>query len=202
MDSYAAFIISQILVVIGYGFNCLSFYTKSRGKLLFISSGMSVFIGLSLVCLNAWSGVVCQALAIVRNVVFYFTQKNDSATYKAMDFVWLAVFILAAIGGGILTYNQWFSVLPIISASIYTFAIWQKHAHHFKYYVFYSSVTMIIYYVFIWSPVAVVLECIAFVAIVISIIKQLCEIRKTKTEAVATTTKNDIVKNEEQDDKN
>lgn len=184
MDNNTAFILSQVLVVIGYVFNCLSFYTKSKGKLLFIGSTMNVFLAFSLVLLNAWAGVVCQAVAVVRNVVFYFTQKENSNKYSVMDYVWLVIFSVALIAGGLLTYDQWFSVLPIISGLFYTYGVWQKQPLNFKYYVFFSSVTMIVYYVFIWSPFAVVLECVAFIAIVVSIVKQLCGFRKSKAENI------------------
>lgn len=202
MDSNTAFIISQVLVVIGYVFNCLSFYTKSRGRLIFIGSTMNVFIGLSLVFLNAWAGVVCQIIAIVRNIVFYFTQKQGTGKYKVLDYIWLVVFSAALIAGGLLTYDQWYSTMPIISGLFYTYGVWQKQPLYFKYYVFFSSVTMIIYYVFIWSPFAVVLESVAFVAIVVSIIKQLYEMNKNKKERTTEVTQKDFLEKDVQNEAN
>ena len=76
---------------------------------------------------GAVTGGCIDSISFVRTVVFSQNDKKWASTP-----VWLGIFILAMIGIGILTWQDGWSLLPIIGSVLSTVALWMKKSKHIR----------------------------------------------------------------------
>ena len=81
---------------------------------------------------------------------------------------------------GVISFKDWFSLLPIISAVIYTYGVWQDDLKNFRIIAFAVPVTWIAYNIHVGSYVGAVLSIIEAAATLVAIIK--LDIKKEKYE--------------------
>lgn len=120
-------IMAQIVGLIGIVCSLLSFQQKERKQVLRFQMTASALFCIQLFMVGAVTGGCIDSISFVRTVVF---SQNDKKWASAP--VWLGVFILAMIGIGILTWQDGWSVLPIIGSVLSTVALWMKKSKHIR----------------------------------------------------------------------
>lgn len=121
-------IIAQIIGVIALIFTMISVHQVNKRKILEFQI-LSNFAYLSqYVCLCAWAGVAMTSLGVLRSFVFYYyDEKNKKKSLKLLFSISLLIIIC-----GILTYDGVVSLLPIVIALGYTYALWQSNMKVFR----------------------------------------------------------------------
>ena len=70
------FIISQIFVIISYSFLAITYALKERKKILICSFAAVAANAIAFMFLSAWSGFLMSFVAMTRNVIFLFKDKQ------------------------------------------------------------------------------------------------------------------------------
>ena len=164
------FIISQIFVIISYSFLAITYALKERKKILICSFLAVAANAIAFMFLSAWSGFLMSFVAMTRNVIFLFKDKNKKDKIDYVDWIILAVLYAISIVSAIFTYEGLYSLLSVAGTMIYTFAIWQKNPKLYKLLSIPSSVLWVIYNIFVFSIFGAVLESILVVCEVIGTI--------------------------------
>ena len=114
-------IIAQALGFISFIISLIAFHKRKKEKILRSMILSNIFDLIHYLLLEAYSGCITKLLAIFRNVFVIFKDK-----YKALSSnMFLYIFILLYIISGIWTFENIWSIFPIISALIYAIAIWK-----------------------------------------------------------------------------
>ncbi|MBT3245029.1 MAG: YgjV family protein [Bacteroidetes bacterium] len=115
--------IIQGIGFIGLGFLVLAFQQNNRKKILFlILAGQIIFLG-HFILLGAWTAVAMNIVGAVRTLIFSYKEQNKWANKPYWPFFFIACFIVF----GALTWQGWYSILPIIAMSIETIGLWMKN---------------------------------------------------------------------------
>ncbi len=117
------FVLAQIIGFIVLGITVISIQFKTKEKILMCQIIANVLVALQYFFLNAITGGVVAVINVIRCIIFYYYKKND----KKPSIIFLTIFILVAIGSGILTWQNVFSIIPIIATIIFTYGLWQDN---------------------------------------------------------------------------
>ena len=149
------YILSQVFALAATILSLYAFQRRKKIQILnytVISATCSV---LHYLFLGAWAGASTKAVGVVRNIVAaYETHKRK--TFKFVPFVFVLFYVIA----GVFTYQSPISLLPVISASIYTIGIYFCDARRLRYIAVLTSGLWLIYGVCVFSIVGVISETI------------------------------------------
>ncbi len=99
----------------------------------------------------------------VGTVWFYLDDKYEVKNRK----ISIIVEMIALVVGGIFTFGEWYSIITIVSAMIFVFAIWQKDVKTYRWLAVIANAMWVAYNVCIMSLLGTIAESILlFIAIV------------------------------------
>ena len=160
-------IMAQILGVLSLVLMFFSYQKKSKRDFLYLQIFMNVFFGLQYLVLNAFSALASNIVSIIKSTIFYKFEKQN----KDIHIGFLIVFEMVIISLGILTYNGWYSIIPICIAALYTYGTWQKKLSN-TYKIGIVAATFWIYYNFVVGAYASVIgSVIELIASIIGVIR-------------------------------
>lgn len=168
MEFTKEYILSQILTIIMYIFATLTYCVKNRKNVLLLNGAGLICIGIAYTLLNAWSGLVMNCVALLRNLIFLIDEKKNGIREKnnMLDVIILIALFTISIVSAIFTYNGFFSLFSVFATMIYTFSVWQKNTKIYKLLGTPVSICWIIYNVYVFSITGMVLEtCVLISAI-------------------------------------
>lgn len=116
-----SFAFSQIAGLCSVLFSAASNFQKHKNKVLILLIFCNISCFIEYILLGGLSGAYASILGIVRAYIFYLYSKNE----RDKNIFTLAVILFATVIVGILSYENTISILPIISAIIYTYGAWQ-----------------------------------------------------------------------------
>lgn len=117
------YIIAQILVFIAIVLLVYSSVRQLGRKVVVLFNALiNFFWGIHYLLLEAYSGVACAAICVVMIIVFYFKGKTKFLSSVALPVVFSIIFITF----GLYTYQDIFSILPIVGNVIMTFAFFSN----------------------------------------------------------------------------
>ena len=117
------FIIAQICGGIALILTVISVQFKTKEKIIMCSILANIVVAIQFFLLNALTGAVISILNTIRCIVFYMYKKKD---LKPSLIVLLIFEIIAVISGAFSWQNIW-SIIPIIVTVIYTYGLWQDN---------------------------------------------------------------------------
>lgn len=147
------FLFSQICSGVGLIFFALTFLSRDRNKILFLSILMAVFYSLEYLLLGSVTGCVVKIIGIVRGVWYFLELKryNKNSLVSMLTIEILTVFL------SIITWKSVeFSLLPMLANIIYAYALWQKNNKVFKVLTVLTSCLWLIFSFYIGSIVGAV----------------------------------------------
>ena len=118
-----AFIIAQICGGIALILTVISVQFKSKEKIVMCFILANIAVTIQYFLLNALTGAVISILNTIRCVVFYIYKKKDLKPSLLV----LLIFEIVAIISGILSWQNEWSIIPIIVTVIYTYGLWQDN---------------------------------------------------------------------------
>lgn len=160
-------IVIQALGGIALIFWALSIQNKSKKKILRLQNIANAFYGIEYVFLGAYSAVGMSIVSVIRGIIFYSNEKNKKENSKILVIVISIVIIIL----GILTYNQWYSVIPIIITLIYTISTYQKNTRMIRIGYLIAAIGWIFYNYIVGAYVPMVGNIIEIISASIAIVK-------------------------------
>ena len=120
-------IAAQIVGAFGILFSLLSFQFAKRKYILVSQMTASLLFALQLFMVGAITGGCLDTIAFIRALIFMNNQKKWASSK-----LWLVGFILVMVTTGILTWENAWSILPIIGSVLSTVALWMKTGKHIR----------------------------------------------------------------------
>lgn len=117
------FVLAQVIGVIVLIITVISIQFKTKEKILICQIIANVLVALQYFLLNALTGAVVAVINVVRCIIFYYYKKKN----KKPSIIFLTIFIIVAIVSGILTWQNGFSIIPIIATIVFTYGLWQDN---------------------------------------------------------------------------
>lgn len=118
-----SFAFSQIVGLCSVLFAAASNFQKNKNKVLTLLIFCNIACFIEYILLGGLSGAYISVIGIVRAYIFYLYSKNE----REKNIFTLLIILLITVIAGILSYEGGISILPIISALIYTYGAWQDN---------------------------------------------------------------------------
>lgn len=164
VDMTAAEIIAQILGVFAIILGFLSYQTKSSKSVLLLQSLTTVTFTVHYLLLGAYSGMIMNAVGIIRNFFYYNSQKRFFSWRW-----WPIVFALVSGTLGVMAWEAWYSVFVVAGLVINTVCMSFKSAQNIRKSILVTSPMVLTYDIFASSWSGAVYETVAIVSSAIGI---------------------------------
>ena len=159
-------IIAQVVGIIGIVLSVLSFQFKERKHIMLAQALASFMFMLQFVMLGAIIAAVLDFISFLRTMIF----ANNAKTW-ARSKVWLYGFILVMIISGILTWNDMWSILPLIGSILSTIALWMKKERNIRLISLAVGPCWFVYNMIVGAYTGALNEVIAMTSIIIGLIR-------------------------------
>lgn len=159
MELTLAYVMSQVFTIFNYVFLAATYYVKDRKKLLVINFISLLCNSMAYFLLKAYSGFAMCMVAVIRNIIFLL-DKNKTDKIQKKDIVILVVLLLISVISAIFTYDGIFSLLSVVAAMLFTYAIWQKNTKTYKFLGIIVSILYCLYNIYVKSIFGVLLELV------------------------------------------
>ena len=146
----------------------ISHQKKSRNGILAYKLCADVFWASHYICLGAMAGMIPNLVGIFREIIFINRERHKFAGSIA----WPCLFILTNLTLGIISFDAWYDVLPIIASMFVTVSLWINNPKLTKFISIPVSAAFLIYNVFVNSYVGVFNESIAILSILLFFIRR------------------------------
>ena len=117
------FIIAQIIGGIVLILTVISVQFKTKEKILICQIVANILVAIQYFLLNAITGAVISIINAIRCVIFYYYKKKDIKP----SVIILIIFEVIAIISGIYTWQDIWSLIPIVVTVVYTYGLWQDN---------------------------------------------------------------------------
>ena len=158
--------IGQLVGVIALALAVISFQQKTRKYILTFQLLANIAFVLHFSLIGAYTGALLNAVAMLRSIVFVNKEKRWADKRQ-----WLYVFCVLSIFAGVVTWEAWYSVLPIAGMICSSVAFWVKKPKNVRLISFPSSPLWLIYNLLGKSYAGVLTEIINMTSIIIAIIR-------------------------------
>jgi len=118
-----AFILAQICGAIALVLTVVSVQFKEKEKIMICMVLANIVVATEYFLLDALTGAVISILNAIRCLVFYYYKKKNM---KPSLFILIVFELIAIISGRISWQNMW-SLIPIVVTVIYTYGLWQDN---------------------------------------------------------------------------
>ena len=146
----------------------ISHQKKSRNGILAYKLCADVFWASHYICLEAMAGMIPNLVGIFREIIFINRERHKFAGSVA----WPCIFILTNLTLGIVSFDAWYDVLPIIASMFVTVSLWINNPKLTKFISIPVSAAFLIYNIFVNSYVGVFNESLAILSILLFFIRR------------------------------
>lgn len=161
------FILAQILGVVAFLLTTISLQFKKKSEILGIQIASNVAYMFQYICLGAFTGGVTFIIGIIRNITYYILEKKK---FKP-NLIVLFIFIILIVLGGVFTYENIASILPILAVVLWTVVSWQENPKWMRVGEAIICIMWIIYNIYVGAYTGIVTEAIIFLSCVIGIVR-------------------------------
>lgn len=169
------YIISQIFTILGIILLGSSYLCKNKREILILTLLSSICYGGHNFLLGAITGVAMNIVTIIMNVWLYINEKNKKQTSLKFLFTICIITIIL----GTISYQNIFSLLPIIASLLFTYSIWQNNNKVYRCIGLLTSVMWISYNTYLNSIMGIFSEVILAGFKVVGVIKAISNKSKT-----------------------
>lgn len=172
-----SFILAQICGVIVLILTVISVQFKTKEKIVMCFVFANLAMAVQFFLLNAVTGAVISIINTIRCIIFYYYKKKD----KKPSLIILLIFEIVAIVSGMMSWQNMWSVIPIVVTVIYTYGLWQDNVKVIRITTAIVGLGWAIYDIIVMAFVGAIQEISQFVSAMIALIKNKEE-TKEKTE--------------------
>lgn len=142
-------------------FLMISNFGKNTKQILLMQTISFFFKTLHYYLLGGISGFLTSLISMIRNLIFYKIKTNK---------IWTVTFIIAYLIIGIITFKSIYSLLPVFATITYTLIINQGKPKYLRYGMIITSISWLIYNIYISSYSGVILQAVTLITSIIAII--------------------------------
>ena len=135
------YILSQIAGFIAFILSLIAYHRKKKEKIfqtMVLTNALEI---IHYLLLGAFSGCITKIIALIRNIVIVVKDKHKAFNNVLIFIIFLLIYIIS----GILTYENIYSILPILAATIYLFFVWNGNELKVKKVAFYCYFLIYVY---------------------------------------------------------
>lgn len=151
----AFYIISQIFAFLATTFSLIAVQKRKKVQLLKYDTFASTCATLHYLFLGAWSGAASKTITTIRNII----ATNKASKNKTSKII-PAIFVILYIISGIISFQNIFSILPILASCIYAVAIYTVDVSKIRKFALLGSCLWLLYDICVFSIVGIIAECI------------------------------------------
>jgi hypothetical protein len=170
-----AFIIAQIMGILGMAMNIVSYQAKSKRNIISIQFFGSLFFTINMFMLNAFTGALLNLIGVIRAIIYANKEKikNIKPINFAFVFTYLASYVLtfAVFGKEFILFNIIIEILPVIAMIATTISFSKDSAKTVRKFAFISSPSWLIYNCFNLAIGGILCEIFTLISTVIGIIR-------------------------------
>lgn len=159
-------IAAQAVGLVGIACSLLSFQQKQRKWVMIFQMTASAMFCIQLFMVGAITGGCVDSISFIRTAVF---SQNDKKWASSQ--AWLWIFIFAMVATGILTWQGWLSLLPIVGSILSTVALWMKNPRNIRIISLFVGPCWLIYNIIHGAYTGAVNEALAMISIIIGILR-------------------------------
>lgn len=116
-------VLAQVFGLLSLLFMSLSYISKDKEAYLKKQIVANVLYGLQYLCLFALSGFITSVISSIKTILFHNEHKKKGSISLCLLLVFEVLYLIS----GILSYNGFISLIPVIISIIYTWASWQPN---------------------------------------------------------------------------
>lgn len=146
----------QLIAVVGFIFLLLSSIQKEKDKILLYSIGCYIAYSIHYLLLNAKSGYIISVINLLRSLFLSIKDRHKLLQKNILLFIFILIYILVSY----ITYQDIYSLLPILGAVIYTSCLWQGNVKEIKLGSIINGILWVIYNIHVLSYVCMVTDSI------------------------------------------
>ena len=180
------YMISQIFTIISYIFLASTYHAKKRKNIITLNCLVQIAFAIAYTLLEAWAGLAMCIVALLRNIAMMISENRNGKKEK-LNVTILGTTITASIVLAIFTYQEVWSILPVIATILYTYAICQPDIKKYKLLGIPVEILWVCYNIYIKSIFGILLEAVALINCILGYISQ--EKKKIKKQTRKTTHK-------------
>ena len=143
---------AQILGLYGLVLLLIGIQKKTKKEFLKYEAFENVMYYFQYLSLNAASAAATTLISVLRNIVLVNYEKHN----KKIPELFLLIFIIILVTTGIFVYNQWYSIIPILTTLLYTYSVWQDSENTFKTIAVVNGVAWIVYDLFVGAYIVII----------------------------------------------
>ncbi len=160
-------ILAQVFGFFALIFLVISYQQKNRIKFLDLQLLANIFYCLQYLVLHAYSGVASFLISTIKMFIFHMDEKKNKSTS-----VFILIFLeLSFIVLGIFTYENLYSLIPILGACLFTYGAWQRNLKVTYFIGILVAVISNVYDIIVGAYVSVISNLFEFLASLIGFIR-------------------------------
>ena len=159
-------LLAQIIGFGGTALTIIAYQQNKRKKILLCTVISAALFAIHYIILGAYTGAIMNILAASRSLVFMNNTKK-----WAKSKIWVAVFMIVYTVACVLTWDKWYSVLPLIAMLLTTVSNWFQSEKKIRFLTFPSSPCWLVYNVLNGSFAGVITEIFVMSSLIIAIIR-------------------------------
>lgn len=117
------FVLAQICGIIAIILTVISVQFKTKEKIVMCSVFANIVVAIQYFLLGALTGAVIAIINTIRCLIFYLYKKKDMKP----SFIVLIIFEIIAVISGSISWQDMWSLIPIVVTVIYTYGLWQDN---------------------------------------------------------------------------
>lgn len=164
------FYIAQFIAIIICIVACTSYLVKKKTKYLIMQIIVNILYGVQYILLGAFSAAISNGVSILKYIVFGINAKNEKKNPKWQ----LVLFCILSIVLSIVVVNEWYTWIPIITAVLFTYAVWQDSPIMLRIIVIICNILWVIFNILVKAYVSAIYsgtECIFALITLIKLIR-------------------------------
>lgn len=162
--------IAQALGIVAIILGFINYIVKTREQILVVNMATIVCFIVHYALLGAWTGMMMNTAALVRNAVFYFAGK-DGPISKRLALSFSTVMCVTGVATSLLTQEGWYFVLSALALAINSYAMSFSNPNNIRKSILITSPMVLAYNCFVHSIGGIVYEAVAILSSVVGIMK-------------------------------
>ncbi len=162
-----SFYLAQVCGIIVFILTVISVHFKTKEKIVMCFVFANIVVAIQYFLLNAITGAVVSVLNAIRCLVFYYFKKKD----KKPSLIVLLIFEIIAIVSGIFSWQNMWSIIPIIVTVIYTYGLWQDNVNVIRITAGLAGFGWAIYNIIVMAYVGAIQEISQLISSIIALIR-------------------------------
>lgn len=161
------FLLAQICGLIALILTVISVQFKTKEKIVMCFIFANIVVAIQFFLLNAITGGIISIINAIRCIIFYYYKKKDKKPSLAI----LILFEIIAIVSGMMSWQNIWSILPIMVTIIYTYGLWQDNVTIIRVTTGIAGLGWAIYDLIVMAYVGAIQEFSQLVSAIVSLVR-------------------------------